>query len=117
MTECQLPEESTATSTGPSNCAEVAAPPSPFRPSSPVPANVVMIPSLLIFLILLFRWSAMYNVLVASMAIPVGSFNCALLAGPPSPLCLQKVEMEGKWDAGRDGLVRNRKIHNNQGVC
>ena len=55
-----FPLESNATELGPFNCARVAFPPSPLKPLLPVPAKVLMMPFLLIFLILLFHVSAMY---------------------------------------------------------
>src|SRR5665213_739847 len=71
----RLPDPSTATPVGPSNCALVAGP----------PATVVMTP---VVETLRTRWlprSATKKLPDPSTATPYGTDNCALVAGPPSP--------------------------------
>ncbi len=65
--------------------AEVAAPPSPEYPATPVPAMVVMVPPEVTLRIRLLFESAMYRLPEGSMATPRGPLIAALVAGPPSP--------------------------------
>src|SRR6266705_3023330 len=81
-----LPAASTATSLGADNDAEIARPPSPLNPSLSLPAIVLMIPAVSTLRIRLFPRSEMYTLPAASTATPLGSFNDAEVAGPPSPL-------------------------------
>src|SRR5881296_1293217 len=81
-----FPAGSTATPTGKLNSAEVAGPPSPLNPSLPLPAIVVMIPAVSTLRIRRFPASAMYTLPAGSTATPLGSYNEAEVAGPPSPL-------------------------------
>src|SRR5437764_638988 len=81
-----LPAASTATSLGILNSAEVAGPPSPLNPSLPLPAIVVMVPAVSTLRIRRFPASAMYTLPAGSTATPLGSYNEAEVAGPPSPL-------------------------------
>src|SRR5580658_4888265 len=80
----RLPAESTATLEGPDNCALVAGPLSPLKPCLPFPATVVITP----FETLRMRElpSAMYRLPAESAAKLKRPDNCALVAGPLSPL-------------------------------
>src|SRR5947199_2047050 len=80
----RLPETSTARLHA-SNEAAVASPPSPLNPEVPLPAIVLMSPTVSTLRIRLFRRSAMYTLPAGSTATPLGPFNDAEVAGPPSP--------------------------------
>ena len=80
-----FPELSTATPRGLFMDAETAGPPSPEKPAAPLPASVVMMPPADTFRIRLLKVSAMKRFPAASTATPLGSFNDAEVAGPPSP--------------------------------
>ena len=65
----------------------MAGPPSP-NPSVPVPATVLMLPEVSTLRMRLLPSSAMKKMLPEeSTATPLGKFNWALVAGPPSPPC------------------------------
>jgi hypothetical protein len=83
----RFPEASTAILVGRArlNDAEVAGPPSPELPGVPLPATVVMIPPGDTFRIRALPKSAMKRLPEASTPTPVGRFNNAEAAGPPSP--------------------------------
>src|ERR1039458_10357884 len=85
-----LPLVSAATPPGRRSSALVARPPSlnvlaPPGLVCPVPAKVLMMPAALTMRTRLFFESAMYRLPVLSSARPCGAFNCARVAGPPSP--------------------------------
>jgi hypothetical protein len=85
-----FPDASTATPVGLLNEAEVAGPPSPEKPSPekmvvPLPATVVIIPMVDTFRIRLLKRSAMKRFPEESIVTPVGEFNDADVADPPSP--------------------------------
>ena len=63
----------------------MAGPPSPLKPRVPFPAAVEITPFATLRM-RLFCQSAMYRVPAVSTAMPCGSFNWALVAGPLSPL-------------------------------
>ena len=52
--------------------AAVAAPPSPLKPAVPLPANVLMIPDVLITRIHWLNWSVTYTLPLPSTATPQG---------------------------------------------
>ena len=80
-----LPDGSTATPKGLFKRAPVAGPKSPLKPAVPVPAIVVMMPLVATLRTTLESRSAMKTLPAASMAMPMGKFSCARVAGPPSP--------------------------------
>ena len=82
----RLPAPSTATLSGYS-CALVAGPPSPERPSVPLPATVVMVPLAETRRIRRLPRSARNRLPEPSTARPVDSvsISCAFVAGPSSP--------------------------------
>ncbi len=81
-----FPLASTAMSSGPANAAFVAGPPSPNQQQPcPLPAIVVINPSTPTFRMRKLEASMRYRFPAASTATLVGSFNCAVVAGPPSP--------------------------------
>ena len=68
----RFPTASTPTAPGEFREAPVAGPPSPEKPSTPLPATVVIMPSVLTFRIRLPRISATYKFPAGSRAIPSG---------------------------------------------
>src|SRR5437763_6373376 len=80
----RLPETSTARLHA-SNQAAVASPPSPLNPEVPLPAIVLMSPTVSTLRIRLFPRSAMYTLPAGSTPTTLGPFNDAEVAGPPSP--------------------------------
>ena len=75
----------TATPVGAASRAEVAGPPSPWLPSSPVPATVVMTPAGETLRTRLLPRSAIRKPPSAVGSTSSGQFSRALVAGPPSP--------------------------------
>ncbi|MEA2442884.1 MAG: hypothetical protein QOJ12_176 [Thermoleophilales bacterium] len=75
-----------ATPFGVFSAAAVPGPPSPWKPANPSPARVVMVPS---GATRRTRWlfvSTITKPPSLATARPIGSFSCAEVAGPPSPL-------------------------------
>lgn len=80
----RLPCESTAIARTVSKLAAVAGPPSPVV-LVPPPATVRMVPSAVTFRTRPPFNSPMYRFPCWSTAIPIGVYNCATVARPPSP--------------------------------
>src|ERR1700733_12554093 len=67
------------------SCAATAGPLSPPEPAAPGPAMVLITPAGVTMRMRLLEVSAMYQLPLESTAIPEGEYNCAAVAGPPSP--------------------------------
>ena len=80
-----LPALSMASPSGLFNAALVAGPPSPEESASPVPAKVLMFPSVPTLRMRLLLVSAMYRLPAASRTTAVGVSSKAPVAAPPSP--------------------------------
>src|SRR5262249_27669828 len=93
------PFPSRATSVGPANCADVAGPPSPLKPTTPLPATLVMMPDGEITRIRWLTESATYRFPPELRAMPSGPHNCAERAGPPSPFGAPGVRQSGDTPA------------------
>ena len=92
-----FPDVSTFKPLGYTNCALVAGPPSPLLPSTPVPANKVMMPVLLATKrTLWFHPSAKYTLSDTSTVKPNIKLKVALVAGPPSPALLPDAPVPAK---------------------
>ncbi len=82
----RFPEESTAMPVGWFRIALLAAPPSPLKPSEPLPTTVLILPLAASTMRMRASWrSVMYRLAAASSAMEYGSIKPARVAAAPSP--------------------------------
>ena len=89
-------------------CPAVAAPPSPLKPAVPVPAIVVMMPSVPILADARVAQVCDIQASVSfACATARGVQRCAALAGPPSPLLPQTLAVPAMRVSSPSTLKRN----------